>query len=241
MYLVLPTKYNTMSELRFELFLNTLRAALNHVFIKKIVVVDSSNKKILNFMRKHIKDDKIIFLEQEDQSQKKGGSIREGIRYVIDNYGENVIIAFQEPEKDNMLYHYWDLIKNNEVRDRWICNPRRLTTTWNSYPKEQYHSENFMNMYLSKLTGLDIDWSFGPVVFTGNVCEYFLKDNGKLWDAQIKPIYEAYKDDIEISEFKVAFMYPEAQKKQEEDNMDFIRKRKYQLEFMIEEMEKIVK
>ena len=238
MYLVLPTKYKSVDSLRYKLFLKTLRVINNHSYIKKAIVVDSSDKEIKSEIY-GLNSDKIIVIEQENESELKGGSIREGIGYILKNYGRDLVIGFQEPEKDNMIYHYMDIINDNKHKKKWICNPRRLNISWESYPKEQYYSENFMNKYLTKLTGLDIDWSYGPVVFNGYAANEFLKYDGKLWDAQIVPIYRSYKNGLEVSEYKVPFVYPLEQKKEEEDSMLYIKKRKYQMDYMIERMEEI--
>ena len=235
MYLIVPTKYTTLNDFRFKLFMRTLRTALNHIYIRKFIVVDSSEKEVSDFI-KNIKDERVVMITQKDKNQKKGGSIREGIQYVIDNFGEDTLICFQEPEKDNMIYHYENIIRKNKDRGTYVCNPRRMSIAWESYPKEQYFSENFMNMYFKKMTGLDIDWSFGPVMLTGNVAKYWLEEDGKLWDAQIVPIYKAYLDNVNVIEEYVCFKYPEEQKELEEDNMEYIKKRKYQMDYMVEKM-----
>lgn len=236
MYLVLPTKYKTINDLRYKLFLRTLKVIKVHMYIKKVIIVDTSSKEVRREMKK-LEDDRIEIIEQENDGLLKGAAIREGIKYTIGKYGRDIVLGFQEPEKDSMIYHYRDIINDNKHKDKWICNPKRLNMTWETYPKEQYYSENFMNNYLKMLTGLDIDFSFGPVVMNGYAANYFLEYEGKLWDAQIVPIYRAYKKGLEISEYKVPFMYPHEQKNEEENNMFYIRKRKYQMDYMIEKME----
>ena len=235
MFLIVPTKYKTLEDFRFKLFLKTLKTVLNHIYIKKFIIVDSSEKKVSDYL-KNIKDERIVVLEQEDQTQLKGGSIREGIKYVVENFGEYAIMAFQEPEKDNMIYHYEDILRKHKHRGAFICNPRRMSISWESYPKEQYFSENFMNMYFTKMTGIDVDWSFGPVILTGSVAKYWLEEDGKLWDAQIVPIVKAFSNNVNIIDEPVCFHYPEEQKELEENNMEYIKKRKYQMDYMIEKM-----
>ena len=235
MYLIVPTKYKSIEDFRFKLFLRTLKTVLNHIYIRKFVIVDSSEKEVTEYLQ-NIKDERIVVLIQEDRSQLKGGSIREGIKYVVDNFGEDAIMAFQEPEKDNMIYHYEDILRRHKHRGAYICNPRRMSISWESYPKEQYLSETFTNMYFKKMTGLDIDWMFGPVILTGSVAKYWLEEDGKLWDAQIIPILNAYSNNVNIIEEPVCFRYPDEQKEMEEDNMEYIKKRKYQMDYMIEKM-----
>ena len=96
-----------------------------------------------------------------------------------------------------------------------------------------------MNMYITNLTGLDIDWASGPVIFSGNMYRYFTTDKGKLWDAQIIPIIKAHQDGIEVSSIKVGFMYPQSQRIEEEGNEKFIEKRLYQINYMVEAVKKL--
>jgi hypothetical protein len=183
----------------------------------------------------NISDDKIIIIEEKDKTKLKGDSIRTGIKYVQDHYGEDNIIAFQEPEKVSMIQEYPRLIQG--MNQKCILVPKRSEHSWSSYPVEQYHSEHFMNMYLTNITNdLFIDWSFGPVLFTGNVSNYFLKETDQMWNAQINPIYRAYLDDISILSQVVNFTYPVEQRICEECNLKYIEKRRYQLNYMVKSM-----
>ena len=98
------------------------------------------------------------------------------------------------------------------------------------------YSEHFLNVYLKNLTKLDIDWSFGPVIFSGDISKYWLNNKCKLWDAQIVPIYKAYLDNIKIIEQEIDFEYPIEQKNYEENNIHYIAKRKYQMDLMLQEI-----
>ena len=235
-YLVLPTKYSSIEDSRYKLFLKTIKTCLHHSYITKVVVVDSSENKVLNHMKILLNNSKIDLIVLKDFSYLKGGGIREGIKYVNDKYGKNNVIVFQEPEKENMIYHYLDILEKYKNEKSYICIPKRVSEAFDSYPIEQQYEEKFLNCYLTKLTGLKIDWSFGPVMFTGDLSEYWLNYDGKLWDAQIIPIYEAMKNDIKIYSEAVCFFYPKSQKEKEEDNLEFIEKRRYQLNYMVEFM-----
>jgi hypothetical protein len=238
MYLILPTKYGSANELRFKLFLKTIKTALNHNEIKRIIVVDSSSDKVFEQLKIILNNERIDLLDQKDKRELKGGSIREGIEHILKIDDNRSIIAFQEPEKDNMIFHYASILEMNKELNSYICIPRRTRSSFDSYPKEQYFSETFMNMYLTKLTNLDIDWSFGPVVFTSDMGKYWMGQDGKLWDGQIIPIYRAMLEGNKISEYRAPFWYPSEQKEMEEDNLEFIEKRRYQLNYMVEKMMK---
>lgn len=239
MYLVLPTKYTSVNDLRYSLFLKTLKTALNHIMIEKIIIVDTSEQDVyeqIKFLEKS-SNSRIVVLYSEDPDSKKGGSIRQGIRYAMKELKPN-IIAFQEPEKDSMIYHYDGILKEMRNFNKCVCVPKRLGISFDSYPVEQYHSEKYLNMYLSKLTGLDVDWSFGPIVLTPNLAHHWTMYDGVLWDAQIVPLYDIYKTGGDIINYKVPFRYPVEQKNKEENNLDFIEKRRFQLNYMIDAIKK---
>lgn len=234
MYLVIPTKYDNLKNLRITFLKKTLVKANLNNYIKKIIIIDNSCDIVYNYI-KNIITDKMILLKIDKPEELKGGGIRDGIKFIIKNFGISNTIAFQEGEKYDMI-DYYETILNNIKYDKFICNPRRNKETWITYPKEQYFSENFLNMYLSKITNLDIDWTFGPVIFSGNVSKYWLKSEGKLWDSQIGPIYEAYLDNIKIIEHEINYKHPKEQKLLEENNLNYISKRKYQMDVMIKEI-----
>lgn len=233
MYLILPTKYGSIEESRFKLFLNTIKIILNHHYIKKVIIVDSSHEKVYNNLKILLKNERIVLLNQKEKKFLKGGSLREGIKYIIDNLPKG-IISFQEPEKSNMIFHYPIIIEKYGAVKDFICIPNRTSTSFQTYPREQYYSENFINAYISKLVGVECDISFGPVMFTTDMAKYWLEYDGKLWDAQIIPIYRAIQDNIKILTHKVSFSYPINQKKKEEGNLEFIEKRRYQLNYMVD-------
>lgn len=232
-YLILPTRYNSVEDSRYKLFERTMHHVKHHQYITNVIVVDSSNDLVYNHL-KTLPESKMILLDQEDKKMLKGGSIREGIKYVIDNFGEDCIICFQEPEKENMIFHYHSIVSKYKDKKSYICVPERTTSSFETYPIEQYHSENYANKYINILSGKKLDIFFGPVIFTGDKAKYWLEYDGKLWDAQIIPIIRAIKNDEVILKSVVCFGYPPEQKKEEEGNINFVEKRRYQLNYMID-------
>lgn len=65
-----------------------------------------------------------------------------------------------------------------------VCVPRREDSLFRrSYPVEQYHSEQFANLYLDALgaaVGLPaLDWTFGPVAFRASAATHWLQCDGE--------------------------------------------------------------
>ena len=231
-YIILPTRYGSVEDLRFKLFLRTIKNINNHSYVTNVIVVDSSHEDVYKSIETNVKCEKMVLLDQKNKRMLKAGSIREGISYVIDNFGKDNVICFQDPEKENMIYHYCEILDN--LKNYSICIPERTSISFDTYPKEQYFSENFMNIYLNRLTKSDFDYSFGPILFTGYKADYWLNYDGKLHDGQIVPLIGAIKNKEKVLSYKVSFMYPVEQKKEEEGNLEFIEKRRYQLNYIVD-------
>lgn len=73
----------------------------------------------------------------------------------------------------------------------------------------------------------ELDLWFGPKMFNRAGAQYFLDYKGGLdkWDAIIKPVIDAYKDNKRISAVPVEFFYDESQREQEEGSREFKKKR----------------
>ena len=131
------------------------------------------------------------------------------------------------------------IVKNDDVV---ICPTREDNSFQKTYPIEQYHSETFGNYYLNcvmkeaykkeeyQSVYNDIDWHFGPFAFRRKVLHLWMKYKGNSYDAQMVPIVIAIRKGYHIrSDIEVSFCLDENMKQQEEENLNFIEKRLYQL------------
>ena len=233
MIVILPTKYNKNDSLRIFLFKMTIKAL--YLFKIKAIIIDSSEDNIYTDIKNYISSyDNSILIKQNDIFYKKGGALREGMKFILNNFKNNDIIIFQEPEKYSMIKYYLDIVTNINEKS-YVCIPSRESL--NSYPIEQQCSENFINYYLNTALETNYDWAFGPVIFTQNLTNYWLNYDGKMWDAQLIPIMYCLKDKIKVIDSKINFMYPKKQTKYEENNINFIKKRLYQLNYIINTFE----
>ena len=117
--------------------------------------------------------------------------------------------------------------------------PRREDSLFRrSYPIEQYHSENFVNLYLDSLgnaAGLPtLDWTFGPVAFRANMAHHWLNFCGELWDAQIVPFINASREGARIEGLQVSYSHPALMKREEEFLPVWSEKRLMQLNFLFQ-------
>lgn len=234
MIVILPTKYNKEDNLRIEFF----KKSLNELYLYhiQVIIIDSSEYNIFTDIKNYISSyENCILIQQNDISYKKGGALREGMIFCLNNFKNNDIIIFQEPEKYDMIKYYSDIISHIKEKS-YICIPSRKSL--NSYPVEQQCTEKFINYYLNTILETNYDWSFGPVILTQNLSNYWLKYDGKMWNAQLIPIISCLKDKVKVIDSKINFTYPKKQAKYEEKNINFIKKRHYQLNYIIDSFEK---
>ena len=120
-----------------------------------------------------------------------------------------------------------------------VCVPRRADAGFKrTYPIEQYHQENFANLYLNTLgvtAGLPdgLDWTFGPVAFRASSAVHWLQCDGELWDAQIVPFVRAARwHGKRVTGLELDYAHPIEMKAEEEGVARWGEKRLEQLNFL---------
>ena len=230
MYLIMPTKYDSIENPRFGIFKNTLQATSISISTT-VIIVDSSPIEVYRAIQTYILELQMsnIILLQIDKTFKKGHSIRFGISHAL-SLSAGAIIGFQEPEKVDMIQYYNRIIQQHEENPTWVCVPKRSPRSWSSYPIEQQHSEQFANSLLKARSSIDIDWFFGPILFTSDLAHHWIEYDGDMWDAQVVPLLSCIPH---IRESTVDFQYPTEQKQDEQYNSSYIEKRYYQLNQLV--------
>ena len=120
-----------------------------------------------------------------------------------------------------------------------VVVPAREEAPWKeTYPIEQWHSENYANHYMNvaarQLGGweLPLDWHFGPLAFRAQHAHLWLDADGELWDAQCTPVVAAIKAGLKVTSVEVDFRASLAMKAEEEGDLDFVEKRLMQINFL---------
>jgi hypothetical protein len=242
---VAPTYYNDTNDIRYRLGLESCQQAAEHRI--ELVLVDASPSQTI---RDGLEEAGCGFVRVIPQTSKgkKGAALREGIAKALillqhndddcdDCENGTAVIGFQELEKVDMIRHWKSIARNLLIKSSDIVVARRDNEMFrNSYPIEQFHSEQFANMFLDSLAnkiGLpSIDWTAGPVAFKASIAPRWLSYKGEVWDAQLVPIIEAFIEGAKISSFDVSYRHPESMKEQEEGNLIFNEKRLHQLNFL---------
>jgi hypothetical protein len=229
LYIILPTCFKAKCY-RYNLCLKTIDN-INKFSNYKCILVDNSTDEIFASLKDKQITEKILVVKQ-DNIHKKGGAIRQGILLANElSNNEDDIIAFQEPEKENMIAYYKKLIDINN--NNYIVVPTRTEKSLSTYPKEQVLLEKFMNIYLSNKLSYKLDWTFGPILFTKNLSNYWLENNDKWWFSQIRPIFNCIKN-VTIKNIEINYLHNIEQTQFEEDNDEYINKRIHQFNYWIE-------
>jgi len=183
----------------------------------------------------------------------------------INNNNNNniIVIAFQEPEKVDMI-RYWKTLGKKMVQENADLGvPIRTDDSFRStYPIEQYHSEQFANHYLNALAKrasttttssttssssssssvAEIDWTMGPIAFTTNMACHWIQYHGDLWDMQLVPLVRAQRwYSAKLTTIPVDYQHPVQMKEEESGIPEWSEKRLFQLEYLFQYVGKAFK
>ncbi|TSD02436.1 MAG: hypothetical protein Athens071424_82 [Parcubacteria group bacterium Athens0714_24] len=226
-------------ELAKKLFANAEKLG-----IKCVVLDNGSSKNFLQEVAKY-KNVKLIIQPAFGMGEGRRRSLQEAMQMVSPEI-KNPNFLWTEPEKDGLitkenLNAMINGLRNGSVD---IVVPQRKNK--DSYPKFQARIETRANKRAKELGGMsqdfpneEIDLWFGPKMFNLTGAQYFLDYKGKLdkWDAIIKPVINAYKDGKTIGVTPVDFTYDQSQRKDEEGNKEFKKKRFEQYVKILEELD----
>ena len=237
---VVPTFYANTEDLRYQLALETCREVAR-CGLEAIFVDASPSQNVWDEMRKHgtLNGKEHVRVAPQTYTGKKGAALREGIALAAQELGEEAgVIAFQEPEKVNMIEQWSAVVRLLGGAD--ICAPKRSDASFRAtYPTEQYHSENFANLYLDALAKEvdfpSIDWTMGPIAFKSPLARHWASYEGDLWDMQLVPMVRAQRwhgANVVVHEFE--FQHPSSMRNEELGVPQWSEKRLFQLNFLFE-------
>jgi len=239
---VAPTFYATIDDIRYELAKECCREAGKagiHLLLIDASPIDSVARELTECGR--VGAQEFVLVQRQSSSGKKGAALREGIAFAAELLKDSGgFVAFQEPEKIGMICHWKKVVEFMMETKADICNPRRTPESFiHSYPIEQWHSEQFANLYLdslAKLTGFpSVDWTMGPIAFKATLAEHWIKYEGELWDAQIVPMVRAQRwHEAKVVSYVIEYNQPSTMKQEEEGNPKWSEKRLNQLNFLFE-------
>ncbi|MDP3957987.1 MAG: hypothetical protein Q8Q36_00810 [bacterium] len=145
-----------------------------------------------------------------------GASRRQCFRSALEKGAKAVV--WIEPEKHTLVPYLAQCIAPVLSGECDIVMPRRESLE--SYPDYQHWSELRAIWEIAGITGrADIDWMFGPRVWSARAMEFFLKYDGSQgsdnWEVIIVPFIWAIKEEMKIVSITVPYRHPEEQTKAE--------------------------
>lgn len=244
------TFYSSTDDIRFQCCLAFLQACNTHHV--PTVVVDASPDAFLRQAMQEAGGQFVQIFPQKAEG-KKGAALREAVSHASNLRGvtEDTFLCWQESEKEEMV-GLWKSVFDSDIVNKSTIYPdivvpyRERTSFQKSYPIEQYHSEQYANMYMdcvakkygqSLLTSnrlqLPVDWHFGPLAFRANHVHLWTSNEGELWDAQMVPVVQGLNRGLCLRSVEVVFHTPLLMKKEEEGDLEYIEKRLFQINYLV--------
>ena len=227
------TWYPNKNDLRCRICFDTLKSMVNHGI--SVVVVDGSPSPDV---RDYLKSSGASMIFEQTSKGKKGAALREAAEKAssLEGVTEDTWLCWQEAEKEDMARH-WKSLVNSQCQNVDIVVPMREDSLFKkTYPIEQYHSENYGNLFLDAVARNEyisykktLDWHFGPFAFRAKHIQLWTKYNGIMYEAQLVPIVHGIHQGLIVESTIVPFIANEEMKSQEEGQVDFIEKRLNQL------------
>ncbi len=247
---VTVTYYPNTSDIRFPLALELCKLAAGKK-IQTVIIDDSPDHHAVRDALEQAGDGHVkVYQQNKAIYQGKGGALRQAIynaRELIDtNDLDKTAICFAEPEKVDIMNHMHLIVKPILYGGTDVVVPMRCDELFKeTYPIEQYHSENFANLHFNSLAqqfqgfqtedAKNIDWLFGPFAFRTSLADSWLNYTGNSWDAQMIPYVRAVRhENRRITSVTINFRHPKQMKKQEEGDTSWTEKRLHQLNILFD-------
>ena len=159
---------------------------------------------------------------------------RKALSEVLKMYPSTKYFFWLEPEKPDMPHYATELASVMDKEQSILGLFNRMNM--DQYPPEQAHYYLLCRAAASELLGIDIDYSFGPMMFTQTGAKYFLDYRGSygdMWDAILIPRLKIIKAKQPFSILPIPFMNDQRMYQLEVGKPNFILKRLEQLNNII--------
>ena len=229
---IAPTFYPNLQDVRLKLGIEACRKAKS--LGVPLLLVDASPPEVRAAL-----EEAGATVHQQTAKGRKGAALRECVELARAVLPADGVICYQELEKVEMVGLQREVAAHIARSGCDVCVPKRADSFFKrTYPIEQYHQENFANLYLNTLgvaAGLPdhLDWTFGPVAFRASAAVHWLQCDGELWDAQIVPYVRAARwHGSKVTSLELDYSHPPTMKDEEEGVAVWGEKRLHQLNFL---------
>ncbi|MDP1706571.1 MAG: hypothetical protein Q8L36_02010 [bacterium] len=223
--IVTTTCYKSRTELRFHLACQTIGNAIGSGY--QVVVVDGSpNPQIAESFRR-------IGANVWDQEGSTMGASRREAFSIAKGFNPDIVVWI-EPEKVDLIRHIDQLTLPIVIGSADVVLMQRTLISWHSYPEFQQESEVQANGTFFQQTGKRLDIMSGPIAFRRDALDIFANCNPDSFggfDTYIQHIavMKAMNDGFRVSETPIDFLYPLAQRLEDEASPEMATKRRHQL------------
>lgn len=219
---------NPVEKTRAEIFLDTATACANLDINLLAVFKDCSESYLKNLENRN------VLLVQQQTRGKLGAVRRETMVAGIKRFDDSKYYLWLEPEKPTIPALAKNIISELEHAGAEFCFFNRRSMK--SYPPEQAHYYLFCREVASRLVGYDLDYSFGPMIFTKASAPFFIKyhsEYGDLWDSILVPRIRIIRSNLKYAVKKIEFSNHPRMTAIESGNPKMILKRVKQLQNVI--------
>lgn len=215
---------NEIEKSRSEVFIDTAKK-LAALHIPCVAISLDCEKTFLD------KIENLGVITVNQQSTGNIGSIRrEALKIASQMFPNTFSYFWLEPEKPNVVRFIKPLVNlvQHDKSVLGLLNRSNMRT----YPPEQASFYMFCRSLASELIGIDIDYSFGPMLITKAGIKYFLEYKGEYgdkWDSILIPRLRIIQDERVVSILEVDFKNDHRMTSMEYGNISMIKKRLDQL------------
>lgn len=205
------TFYRSVGEIRAQLAMKTVLEALYHHY--PLVIVDGgSPPMLLGMMREQGAD------VHPQQGSGIGPAHRQLFELASERAGDDGAICWVEAEKWPLVAELWKATSPVLNGEADLVLPCRTDEAWASYPPEQQLQEKFCNMAAAAITGLALDWFWGPFVASQAAIGHFIgykDDYGGRYDSRTIPRLRVIAAGLRVTGVTVNYIHPPEQTAEE--------------------------
>lgn len=188
-------------KVRADVFLDTA-TQLREYDIRCVAVAEDCSDAYLRKAR----EKGILIVPQKESGM--AASRKEAIQAGIEQFPSAKYYLWLEPEKPDLPRCARVLSRRMEKEKAVLGLFNRTAKSMATYPPEQAHFYLFCRVIASNLTGIDIDYAFGPMILTRESLPYFVEYEGEYgdkWDATLIPRLRVINAGLKVSICPITF------------------------------------
>lgn len=155
-----------------------------------------------------------------------GNARRQALRLAKEASSNGDAVVWLEPEKYTLIPFIKSGTEKITSENYDLVMFRRANL--DSYPPEQVHAYQMVQLAFRYLTNIDCDFLFGPVALSHRATDYFLayrSEYGDMWDSIHIPKFHIMREGLPWTQVTINYQHPQEQTRAEQGNMDLFMRR----------------